>query len=124
MDDWTAGTLGEQLADPVSEDEYERIIEQLVTRQVFVLTDALDARERSILYDHYGLRGPGRTLREIGDRLGLSAERVRQIEEEALDKLRAAASTGPAAVTHALDGGTQRPRNRPGVSAKPIHDAS
>jgi RNA polymerase primary sigma factor len=91
--DGTAGTLGEQLADPVSEDEYERIIEQLVTEQVRPLTDALDDRERSILSDHYGVDRSPLTLREIASSLGISAERVRQIEEQALQKLRAAATS-------------------------------
>jgi DNA-directed RNA polymerase sigma subunit (sigma70/sigma32) len=88
----TAGTLVEQIADPVSEDEYERVIETLATEQVRELTDALGSRERSILFEHYGVGCPPRTLREIGNGLGLSAERVRQIEEQALDKLRAAAA--------------------------------
>jgi RNA polymerase primary sigma factor len=90
--DGAAGTLVEQLADPVSEDEYERVIEQLVTVQVRELTVGLDDRERSILHEHYGVGRPARTLREIGTSLGLSAERVRQIEEQALAKLRGAAS--------------------------------
>ena len=63
-----AGTLAEHIADPVSTDEYERIIEQIVTEQVRVLADGLDDRERSILYQHYGVGCPRRTLREIGDR--------------------------------------------------------
>jgi RNA polymerase primary sigma factor len=89
--DGTAGTLVELVADPVSEDEYERIVAQMVTEQVRELTDALDDRERSVLYEHYGVGCPPRTFREIGARLDLSAERVRQIEEQALEKLRAAA---------------------------------
>ena len=38
-----------------------------------------------------GFQGPERTLRELGSSLGVSAERVRQIEQGALDKLREAA---------------------------------
>jgi RNA polymerase primary sigma factor len=90
--DGTGGTLVELVADPVSEDEYERIVAQVVTEQVRELTDALDDRERSVLYEHYGVGRPAHTFREIGARLDLSAERVRQIEEQALEKLRAAAS--------------------------------
>ena len=39
---------------------------------------------------HLGFDGPAQSLREIAERLGVSAERVRQVEERALGKLRAA----------------------------------
>jgi RNA polymerase primary sigma factor len=47
-------------------------------------------RERIVVDQRFGLHGPERTLAELGTVLGLSAERVRQIEQCALRKLRAA----------------------------------
>jgi RNA polymerase sigma factor (sigma-70 family) len=50
----------------------------------------LSPRERTILIDHYGLAGEGgsQTFDQLGKRLGISKERVRQIELKALKKLR------------------------------------
>jgi RNA polymerase primary sigma factor len=50
----------------------------------------LTPRERTILIDHYGLdsQGTSQTFDQLGQRLGISKERVRQIEARALDKLR------------------------------------
>lgn len=50
----------------------------------------LDTRERSVLSAHYGLEeGSPSTYEQVGEQLGLSKERVRQIEQTALKKLRA-----------------------------------
>jgi len=90
--------IGETLADPVAEDEYERVMTRLEIETIRDLTKTLDAREREILYLHYGLEGaPPQTLRAIGETIGLSAERVRQIEEQTLEKLRRSATLGPIA---------------------------
>ncbi len=49
----------------------------------------LTARERAVIESHYGTDGrPARTLEEIGQRFGLTRERIRQIEAGALGKLR------------------------------------
>jgi RNA polymerase primary sigma factor len=94
-DNGTAATVGEMIADPRSEQEYERVLDEMEMLQVRDLTAALDERERTVLSSHYGLGRTPQTLREIGDGLGLTSERVRQIEAAALKKLRDAAVQPP-----------------------------
>jgi RNA polymerase sigma factor (sigma-70 family) len=90
------GRFGELLADPLSEGEYERVLDAIETEELRSLLAGLTERERMILRARYGLEGPEETLGAVGRRLGLSAERVRQIEQRALAKLRAAAGIEPA----------------------------
>jgi RNA polymerase primary sigma factor len=81
-------TVGDTIVDPVAEGEYEQVLDEIEIREVRDLADQLDARERGVLRAHYGLGQPVQTLSQIGGTLGLTAERARQIELDALKKLR------------------------------------
>tara|TARA_Y100000389_G_C17453446_1_gene516379 strand:- start:175 stop:969 length:795 start_codon:yes stop_codon:yes gene_type:complete len=61
--------------------------EQLKTELRKIMT-VLDDREMVIIGDYFGLTGTPRTLSDIGDDFNLTKERVRQIKEKALRKLR------------------------------------
>jgi len=80
-------TLGEVLPDPRAEDAYDESDTRLNAAEWRRLLRRLDARERRIVRARFGFDGHEDTLREIADELELSAERVRQIEQHALDEL-------------------------------------
>jgi RNA polymerase primary sigma factor len=57
--------------------------------QVRAMVSHLDEKEREVIKLRFGLDGDEpRTLQEIGESLGLSRERIRQIESKAKEKLR------------------------------------
>lgn len=84
----TDATVGDAVVDPGAEQAYEHVLDDIEIHEVHGLADRLDERERSVLNAHYGLGRPALTLNEIGGELGLTAERARQIEVGALEKLR------------------------------------
>lgn len=90
--DGATATVGDTVADPVAEQAYEQVLDEIEVYAVHDLAGNLDERQRSVLYAHYGLGRPAQTLSQIGGALGLTAERARQIEADALNKLREALS--------------------------------
>ena len=88
------GQLGDLLADPVSADAYEEILDAITGQELRALLGRLTDRERDIVNARFGFDRPAEKLVEVGERLGLSAERVRQLEERALSKLRRGDSPG------------------------------
>jgi RNA polymerase primary sigma factor len=62
--------------------------EETLKEMLLEMLDVLDNRERVIIEDYFGLSGNTRTLEDIGGDFSLTKERVRQIKEKALRKLR------------------------------------
>ena len=90
-----AATFGDLLSDPRAEQAYEDLATQSEASQLPRLLDHASERERMVIEARFGLAGPERTLRELGQSIGISAERVRQIEETALEKMRRRAAFSP-----------------------------
>lgn len=62
--------------------------EDTLKQKLLSMLDVLDEREKIIIQDYFGLSGSIRTLEDIGNDFGLTKERVRQIKEKSLRKLR------------------------------------
>jgi RNA polymerase primary sigma factor len=60
----------------------------LLKSKLMSLLNSLDEREKVIIEDYFGISGSPRTLEDIGGDFSLTKERVRQIKEKALRKLR------------------------------------
>jgi RNA polymerase primary sigma factor len=71
-----------QLADQLLNEE------DTVKDKLMNMLSILDERERTIIEDYFGMSGSTRTLEDIGGDFNLTKERVRQIKEKALRKLR------------------------------------
>lgn len=83
------GTLADTLSDPEAPLPDEKVMGALLKRNMLQLVSGLEEREREVLQLYFGLdRGEGITLEEIAGRWGLTRERVRQIKDQALQKLR------------------------------------
>lgn len=64
------------------------LINESLSKEVERALDTLADRERDIVKYFFGINAPEMTLEEIGDKFGLTRERVRQIKEKAIRKLR------------------------------------
>src|SRR5258708_1049967 len=81
-------SLDEMAADGDNKDPGTEMVEHDNLTHVRQILETMDSREATILRMRFGLDdSEPKTLKEIGETLGLTRERVRQIENEALDKL-------------------------------------
>ena len=83
-------TLGDFLEDQKTPGPWNAALETLMREDMHSALDSLTPREARVLVLRFGLRdGYAQTLEEVGAKFGLTRERIRQIEQEAMDKLRA-----------------------------------
>jgi len=87
------GEEGSQLGDFIADQEVlqpeEQTTASLLREELSKTLESLTSRERRVIELRFGLGNEySRTLAEVGTELGLSKERIRQIEKEALAKLR------------------------------------
>ena len=81
--------ISEVVADPNAAAPFDRLLRENDTELVQEVLATLTPRENKILAMRFGLDdGKPKTLEEIGERLGVTRERIRQIQEEALKKMR------------------------------------
>jgi RNA polymerase primary sigma factor len=80
--------LGDILEDRAAADPSDTVEQLLRGEQARHLLDALPERERRILELRFGLHDDPQTLEAIGRKIGLTRERVRQLERQALARLR------------------------------------
>lgn len=82
-------TLLDVVANPNAESADSGLsTEQTLKDKLMAILEVLDEREKVIIQDYFGLSGSTRTLEDIGNDFDLTKERVRQIKEKALRKLR------------------------------------
>lgn len=83
------GTLRELIEDTAADQPPDRVSQEMLREEVHAAMSELTDKEQEVIGLRFGLGGDRyRTLDEVGRLLGLTRERIRQIEKEALEKFR------------------------------------
>jgi len=81
--------LGELVRDPSADEHFEEVFRDIQRTDMIRVLETLSEREKVILLLRFGMSGEQpMTLEEVGQRFGLTRERIRQLEGKALAKLR------------------------------------
>ena len=91
IDEDDSTQLGEMIADEDAPTSYDRLLDQDLQNQLKGALHVLDDREKKIVFQRFGLDGSSpKTLEQLGATIGLTRERIRQLQTKALQKLRKA----------------------------------
>ncbi len=83
------GTLGQLIEDEKASQPYEELVRDELKHTMDTLLGMLDDRQQQILRLHFGMEDETcYSLSQISEKLGITKERVRQIEKQAMDKLK------------------------------------
>ena len=95
LNDEDDGTVEDLVADPNADKPEDRIDNEFLKKALNSVLDTLDTREKEIVIARFGLNhNKVQTLDQLGNAYGLTKERIRQIEQKALKKLRNPARMG------------------------------
>jgi RNA polymerase primary sigma factor len=89
LNDEDDGTVEDLVADPNSINPEEKLDNEILAKAITKLLPSLTEREQEVIAARYGLNHTKpQTLEQLGKKYGITKERVRQIEQKALRKLR------------------------------------
>jgi RNA polymerase primary sigma factor len=84
-----AAEMKDFIADPSSVSPEDAVVDKDMRMELREVLEHLDPREKRILTERFGMSGEDeRSLRDLGRKLGVTPERIRQIEKKALQKMR------------------------------------
>ena len=94
----------------VNEDSTEIISNEVSREEMIQNLEILSEREKMVISDYYGLDGYKWSMEEIGEKLGMTRERVRQIKNRALRRLRKGySSEGSITISNMISSGYRKP---------------
>jgi RNA polymerase primary sigma factor len=81
--------LGDFVEDTEADEPLEAVVRKMRCEELLRVLDTLTLRERKVIELRFGLRGEQpRTLEEVGERFGVTRERIRQVEAKTLNRLK------------------------------------
>ncbi|HZK48613.1 MAG TPA: RNA polymerase sigma factor RpoD [Thermoleophilia bacterium] len=81
--------LGDFVEDTEADEPLDAVVRKMRCEELLRVLDTLSVRERKVIELRFGLRGEQpRTLEEVGDRFGVTRERIRQVEAKTLNRLK------------------------------------